>query len=316
MNFKQKCFLALHTPYTKPAKIINGLLSFIIIVSIGLIPLTLFNIFEITQGHEETILMLEKITVTIFAIEYILRIYSAPKPFQYITSWWGIIDLVAILPFVLSQFIGLSHPEIFSMLRVLRILKLAKINELNHAQIIKVCRDKGHGHFAPLADEKIQKVVQKHPLIFFTAIIVPLILSSVGLTIFILFKDSKIGISIAILFFAFAMLFYAKAWLDYLYDVIFITDQRIVIQNRKLFGIISNDIAYTSITNIIPDNRGLFQWLLGFGDIQLQTAAGITPSFIGAPKPHNVVNRIIKNRQTVLAELKEIPQNTNDKISQ
>jgi hypothetical protein len=73
-----------------------------------------------------------------------------------------------------------------------------------------------------------------------------------------------------------------------------------MIQNRKLFGTISNDISYESMTNIIPDNRGLFQWLIGFGDIQIQTAAGITPRFESAPKPDHVVRKIVINREKAL----------------
>ncbi len=313
MNFRKQCFLTLHTPYTKKSKWFNGILSFLIIVSVALVPVALFGIFGVTE-QADWVIQFEQITVTIFTIEYILRIYSAPKPMKYVLSWWGIIDLVAILPYYLAIFFPIQHAEMFSMLRILRILKLAKIHEMDHAKMIKDCEAKGHGHFAPIQGEKVERVIQKHPVIFMVAVIVPLVMTSLGLITFLFFPGA-IGLAIAVLFFGFALIFYAKAWLDFLYDVIYITDQRIVIQNRKLFGIISNDISYTSITNVIPDNRGLIQWMLGFGDVEVQTAAGVTPRFYGAPKPHNVVNKIISNRQRIIGEMKESNHNNSESLS-
>lgn len=58
----------------------------------------------------------------VFSIEYILRIYSAKNRFKYITSWWGIIDLLAILP----TFIGIFSPN-FSYMRQIRILRLLRV---------------------------------------------------------------------------------------------------------------------------------------------------------------------------------------------
>jgi len=66
----------------------------------------------------------------IFTIEYILRIYTAHKPFKYIFSFYGIIDLLAILPSYLSIFLVGSHYlvviRILRLLRVFRVLKLAR----------------------------------------------------------------------------------------------------------------------------------------------------------------------------------------------
>ena len=66
----------------------------------------------------------------IFTIEYILRIYTANKPLKYIFSFYGIIDLLAILPSYLSIFLVGSHYlvviRILRLLRVFRVLKLAR----------------------------------------------------------------------------------------------------------------------------------------------------------------------------------------------
>ena len=316
MDFRKACFYTLHTPYTRASKLVNGIIMFLIIVSIALIPLSLFNVFGLDDQYHDQIIFFERITVTIFTIEYLLRIYSAPNAWLYIASWWGIIDLVAILPFFLAGVIPVEHVEIFTLLRVLRILKLAKINVIDHASAIRECKEKGHGHFTPLADEEVERIIQKHPVIFIVGLIMPLTLTSIGLMSMMLFGANPLGIAVTILFFVFAGVFFAKAWLDFMYDVIYITDQRVVIQNRRLFGIVSNDISYTSITNVSPDNRGLIQWMIGFGRVMVQTASGDTPIFEGAPKPQKVVSKIINNRQKVIQELKESSQNNARMLSE
>ena len=71
-----------------------------------------------------------------FTIEYCLRIYCIGLPVKYIGSFFGIIDLLAILPTYLSIFIPasryLSVIRIFRVLRIFRILKLISyIGEAN-----------------------------------------------------------------------------------------------------------------------------------------------------------------------------------------
>ena len=43
--------------------------------------------------------MLEYFSITIFSIEYVLRIFTSKNPFKFIFSFFGLIDLIAILPF-------------------------------------------------------------------------------------------------------------------------------------------------------------------------------------------------------------------------
>ncbi len=66
----------------------------------------------------------------IFSVEYMLRIYSHPKPIKYITSFMGIIDLLAILPTYLGLFFDqttfLLTVRVFRLLRMFRILKLTR----------------------------------------------------------------------------------------------------------------------------------------------------------------------------------------------
>ncbi|MEZ5069821.1 MAG: ion transporter [Bacteroidales bacterium] len=66
----------------------------------------------------------------LFSLEYLLRIYSSPRPWKYIISFFGIIDLLAILPTFLGlffdQFTFLLTIRALRLLRMFRILKLGR----------------------------------------------------------------------------------------------------------------------------------------------------------------------------------------------
>ena len=62
----------------------------------------------------------EIVPIVVFSIEYILRIYSSPKRLGFIFSFWGLVDLLAIIPY----YLGL--PADLREIRVLRFLSLLK----------------------------------------------------------------------------------------------------------------------------------------------------------------------------------------------
>ena len=64
--------------------------------------------------------------VLVFTAEYLLRVFAAERPLGYVTSFWGVIDLLAILPFYLGLGSGLQAARAFRLLRLFRILKLAR----------------------------------------------------------------------------------------------------------------------------------------------------------------------------------------------
>ena len=84
----------------------------------------------------------EIICVVIFSIEYVLRIYVAKKPLKYIFSFYGFIDLIAILPFYLTGSVDLRTLRAFRVFRIFRALKLIRYNKALHrfnlaAKIVK-----------------------------------------------------------------------------------------------------------------------------------------------------------------------------------
>ena len=84
----------------------------------------------------------ETVCVILFSIEYLLRIYVAKNPLKYIFSFYGFIDLLAILPFYLRGTLDLRALRAFRIFRVFRALKLIRYNKALHrfhlaARIVK-----------------------------------------------------------------------------------------------------------------------------------------------------------------------------------
>ena len=74
----------------------------------------------------------EYILVFIFSLEYITRLYQAPKKLTYIFSFFGLIDLIAILPSILgfTNLTFLKAARAVRIIRLLRILRLSKLTKL------------------------------------------------------------------------------------------------------------------------------------------------------------------------------------------
>jgi voltage-gated potassium channel len=64
----------------------------------------------------------------LFTVEYILRVWLTSKTLKYVTSFYGIIDLLAILPVYLSFFI--ANTQLLSVIRALRLLRVIRILKL------------------------------------------------------------------------------------------------------------------------------------------------------------------------------------------
>lgn len=72
----------------------------------------------------------ETLTVTLFIVEYLLRLFVAERPIGYATSFYGVVDLVAAVPALFT--LGFDTRAI-RMLRLLRLLRLLKLTRYNRA---------------------------------------------------------------------------------------------------------------------------------------------------------------------------------------
>ncbi|MBC8319771.1 MAG: ion transporter [Bacteroidetes bacterium] len=111
---------------TRAGKLFDILLFITIIFSVIIVMLDSVDSLHIKYG--DMFLSIEWIITFIFTIEYFLRIYSVRKSFKYIFSFYGIIDLLSILPTYISLFVTGTHfLLVIRMLRLLRIFRVFKL---------------------------------------------------------------------------------------------------------------------------------------------------------------------------------------------
>ena len=129
---------------TRRGKAFDVVLLWLIVLSV--IVVMLESVESIRESHFMTLRILEWIFTVLFTIEYITRIAVSPHPGRYVTSFFGIVDLLSILP----AFILLALPQDaleqgmqLSIIRVLRLLRMFRV--------LKMVRYVGEGRLLMIA---------------------------------------------------------------------------------------------------------------------------------------------------------------------
>ncbi len=111
---------------TPTGKLFDVLLIVSIVFSVILVMLDSVNSIQLSYGH--LLYLGEWVFTILFTIEYILRLYSVGRPLSYATSFFGVVDLMAILPTYLSIFFpGTQYLLVIRILRVLRVFRVLKL---------------------------------------------------------------------------------------------------------------------------------------------------------------------------------------------
>ena len=111
---------------TKTGKAFDIILLFLIIVSVILVALESVESFRLNYSNFLNIS--EWIITIVFSIEYILRLICVKKPFKFIISLYGIIDLLSIIPKYISiLFFGTQYLGALRALRLLRVFRILKM---------------------------------------------------------------------------------------------------------------------------------------------------------------------------------------------
>ena len=111
-------------------------LALICMIMASVVAVMIDSIGTYHERYGDLLYTLEWFFTIAFTIEYALRIYSSPHPRGYIFSFYGVIDLLSILPtyiaFLFPQSVYLTVVRILRVLRIFRILKLFRyIGEAN-----------------------------------------------------------------------------------------------------------------------------------------------------------------------------------------
>ena len=161
---KHKLWLVLEDSTTKIGRRFEIFIQTLILLSI--VSFSLDTIPNISEELSQILQGFEIFSISIFSIEYLLRIYVSKKPLQYIFSFYGFIDLVAILPFYLNGVLDLRFLRAFRILRIFRVVRLIKYNDaLNRFK-------------------KAFAVVKEEIILFFLITIVLIFITSAGIYYF------------------------------------------------------------------------------------------------------------------------------------
>ena len=107
-------------------KVFAFTIQFLIIVS--LVTFSIDTLPNLEQRTKDILRLAEVITVGIFTAEYLLRIAVSKAPMKYVLSFYGLVDLAAILPFYVAAGLDLRSVRVLRLPRLVRILKLLKYN--------------------------------------------------------------------------------------------------------------------------------------------------------------------------------------------
>lgn len=94
---------------------------------------------EIAREHRVALRATEWGFTLLFTVEYLLRLYCVRRPRAYATSFFGLIDLIAVLPLYLGLLFAtspsLAAVRVMRLVRVFRVLKLARF--LGEASVLR-----------------------------------------------------------------------------------------------------------------------------------------------------------------------------------
>ncbi|MEO1174414.1 MAG: ion transporter [Myxococcota bacterium] len=96
----------------------------------SMLAVMLESVASIRENYGGALLVTEWIFTGMFTLEYALRLFSVSRPFRYATSFFGVIDLLSVLPTFLAFLVpgsqALTIVRALRLLRVFRVLKLAR----------------------------------------------------------------------------------------------------------------------------------------------------------------------------------------------
>ncbi|HMO94306.1 MAG TPA: ion transporter [Pirellulaceae bacterium] len=101
-------------------------IQFLIVVS--LVTFSIETLPDLSQAARDILRYTEIVIVIIFTAEYLIRLYVTDRKLSFVFSFFGLVDLLAILPFYISTGVDLRSIRAIRLFRLFRILKLVRYN--------------------------------------------------------------------------------------------------------------------------------------------------------------------------------------------
>ena len=112
---------------TRAGRIFDLFIQCLIVLS--LVSFSVETLPDLSESSKDILYIIEAVTVAIFTVEYLSRLLVADNKLKFIFSFYGLIDLAAILPFYIVSGIDLRAVRIFRLFRLIRILKIFRYSK-------------------------------------------------------------------------------------------------------------------------------------------------------------------------------------------
>jgi len=123
---KEQLYRIIFGTNTPAGKLFDLVLIYTILLSVVVVILE--SVTHLSAEYGMAIGAVEWMFTLFFTIEYAARIYCSPNPWRYIISFYGIVDVLSIVPSYVSLFYGdISYLLVIRLLRVLRIFRVLKL---------------------------------------------------------------------------------------------------------------------------------------------------------------------------------------------
>lgn len=136
-KWRRELYIIIFESHTRAGKAFDVILLVFILLSI--ITVILESVASLRASYGALFVALEWFFTISFTIEYLLRIITSPRPLRYISSFYGLVDLLSVLPTYVSYFIrGSQFLVVIRGLRLLRIFRILKLSRfLGEAETLK-----------------------------------------------------------------------------------------------------------------------------------------------------------------------------------
>lgn len=101
--------------------------TLILAIGLSVVAVMLDSVAVVHKNYAQPMYLLEWIFTILFTAEYIVRLWCIGKPLKYATSFFGVVDLLSILPTYVSLFFpGTQYMLVIRVIRVLRVFRVLK----------------------------------------------------------------------------------------------------------------------------------------------------------------------------------------------
>ena len=102
----------------------------LVLIALSVLAVVLESVAELRGTHGTLFRRIEWSVTVVFTVEYILRLLAVRRPLAYALSFFGLVDLLAVLPTYLSLFV--AGAQSLLVIRALRLLRVFRVLKLAH----------------------------------------------------------------------------------------------------------------------------------------------------------------------------------------